>query len=248
MGFREPALGLALLAVSACATAPTFEKPHDPTPTDRKRLSEALEPLLRGAKLWRGPDDGCPASFGIVDGEEVALALAPHAPCRVRLVLIHGTLTRLDGPAIRAVLAHEIAHMQLEHYDARQARADARKETQKNVKTASSAASKAASLIPGIGGLISQGIGAARKATTTAMELQGTPYLPEEEQAADAMAAKLLDGADGFSCRDLVGLLEARFQKPDDEAWVHWLDVHPVSAERIEALSGPCPDPDPASR
>jgi hypothetical protein len=243
MGTRELVLGLALLAMSACATAPSLEKPHDPTPTDRKRLSEALEPLLVGAKLWRGPDDGCPASFGIVDGEEIALALAPHAPCRVKLILIHGTLTRLDRAGLRALLAHEIAHMQLEHYDARQARADARKETQKNVKTASSAVSQAVGFIPGVGGLISQGIGAARQATTAAMDIAGTPYLPEEEQAADAMAAKLLDAAEPSSCHALVALLEERLHKPDSDGWAHWEDVHPVSAERIAALAEPCPDP-----
>jgi hypothetical protein len=241
MGARELGLGLALLAVSACATAPTFEKPHDPTPKDRARLSEALEPLLIGAKLWHGPDDGCPASFGIVDGDVVALALAPHAPCRVRLVLIHGTLNRLDLAQLKALLAHEIAHMQLEHYDARQARADARKETQKNVKTATGAVSKAVSFIPGIGGFISQGIGTARKAATTAMEMQGTPYLPEEEQAADAMAAALLNAAEASSCHALVGLLEERFRKPDEEAWAPWEDAHPVTEERLAALAAPCP-------
>jgi predicted Zn-dependent protease len=161
----------------------------------------------------------------------------------VRLVLVHGTLTQLDRAALRALLAHEIAHMLLEHYDARQARADARKETQKTVKTASGAVSKAASFIPGVGGLISQGIGTARKAATTAMEMQGTPYLPEEEEAADAMAVTLLEGAGAPGCHALVDLLEARLQKPDDEAWTHWLNVHPDSAERIEVLSGLCPDP-----
>lgn len=59
------------------------------------------------------------------------------------------TLTALDRAKLRALLAREIAHMQLSHAEARQARADAKKQTEKQVKTASGAASKAASFIPG---------------------------------------------------------------------------------------------------
>ena len=165
----------------------------------------------------------------------------PHAPCRVRLILTEGTLARLDRATLRALLAHEIAHMQLSHPDARQARADAKKQTEKEVKTASRAASTAAGFIPGVGGLVSKGIGTARKGVTTAMEMQGTPYLPEEEQAADAMAITLLNEAEPSSCRGLVGLLEERLRTPDEEAWEAWLHAHPVSAERIEALAVPCP-------
>ena len=172
----------------------------------------------------------------------VAVVLMPHAPCRVRVILTEGTLTRVDRATLRALLAHEIAHMQLSHPDARQARADAQKQTEKEVKTASSAASKAASFIPGVGGLVSKGISTARKGVTAAMEMGGNPYLPEEEQAADAMAATLLNEAEASSCRALTALLEERLRNPDEEAWEAWLHAHPVSAERIEALSAPCPD------
>ena len=140
----------------------------------------------------------------------VAVVLMPHAPCRVRLILTEATLARLDRATLRALLAHEIAHMQLGHPDARQARADAQKQTEKKVKTASGAASKAASFIPGVGGLVSKGIGTTRKGVTAAMEMQGTPYLPEEEQAADAMAVTLLNEVEASSCRALASLLEER--------------------------------------
>jgi hypothetical protein len=63
-------------------------------------------------------------------GELVGVDLLPDAPCRVRLILTEGTLTRLDSAALRARLAHEIAHMQLGHPDARQARADTQKQTE----------------------------------------------------------------------------------------------------------------------
>ncbi len=98
--------------------------------------------------------------------------------------------------------------MQLGHPDARQARAEAQKQTEKEVKTVSSAGSKAASLIPGVGGLVSKGIGTARKAATAAMEMHGNAYLPEEEQAADAMAVTLLNQAEASSCRALSRLLD----------------------------------------
>jgi predicted Zn-dependent protease len=131
--------------------------------------------------------------------------------------------------------------MQLSHPEARQARADAQKATEKNVKTASSAASKAASLIPGVGGLVSKGIGTARKGITAAMELRGTSYLPEEEQAADAMAAALLDATDASSCRALVDLLEEHIRARAENAWGVWLHTHPVSAERLQTLAESCP-------
>jgi Zn-dependent protease with chaperone function len=243
MGLRELALAAALAVLSACASTQGPPKPHDLAAPQRAAVSGALEPLLTAAKLWRGPDDGCAAAYGVVDLDVIGAAVMPHAPCRVLLVLTAPTLTTLDPATLRALLAHEIAHMQLSHPEARQARADARKATEKNIKTASGAASKAASFIPGVGGLVSKGIGTARKGVTTAMALQGTPYLPEEEQAADAMAAALLDAAEASSCHALVGLLEDLLRKPDEEAWAPWESAHPVTAARIAALSAPCPDP-----
>jgi hypothetical protein len=68
------------------------------------------------------------------------------------------------------MLSHEIAHLQLGHADALQARAEAKKQTEQGVKTASRAASKAVGFIPGIGGFISSGIGATRQVATAVME------------------------------------------------------------------------------
>jgi hypothetical protein len=242
MGARELVLGVAMISVAACATSRAPAKPRAAAPGERANLSQALEPLLTAAALWRGPADGCAADFGVLEGDVVAVVLMPHAPCRVRVILTEGTLTRVDRATLRALLAHEIAHMQLSHPDARQARADAQKQTEKEVKTASSAASKAASFIPGVGGLVSKGISTARKGVTAAMKMGGNPYLPEEEQAADAMAASLLNQAESSSCRALTALLEVRLRNPDEDAWEAWLHTHPVSAERIEAVSAPCLD------
>ena len=243
MGARELVLGVALISLAACATASAPAKARTLTPVERDSLSQTLDPLLTAAGLWRGPADGCAADFGVVEGDLVGVVLMPHAPCRVRLLLTEATLARLDRATLRALLAHEIAHMQLSHPDARQARADAQKQTEKEVKTASRAASKAASFIPGVGGLVSKGIGTARKGVTAAMEMGGNPYLPEEEQAADVMAVTLLNLAETSSCRALASLLEERLRAPDEDAWDAWLHAHPVSAERIAALAAPCPDP-----
>jgi Zn-dependent protease with chaperone function len=243
MGLRELALAAALASLAACASTQGGAKPHELPVAQRAGVSGALEPLLVAAKLWRGPDDGCAAAYAGVDGDVIGAAVTPHAPCRVRVVLTEVTLTAVDAATLRALLAHEIAHMQLSHPEARQARADAQKATEKNIKTASSAASKAAKFIPGVGGLVSKGIGTARKGVTSAMEMRGTPYLPEEEQAADAMAVTLLDAAEASGCHALVNLLEVRLRAPDDEAWAPWQDAHPVSAERIAALPGSCSDP-----
>ncbi|HEX2501264.1 MAG TPA: M48 family metalloprotease [Methylomirabilota bacterium] len=241
MGARELVLGLSLWAAAGCAASQPSAKVGELTPAQRDSLSQILEPLLTAAGLWRGPADGCAAVFGVLEGDTIAVALMPHAPCRVRLVLTQGTLTHLDRATLRALLAHEIAHMQLGHPDARQARADAQKQTEQGVKSASRAASKAVSLIPGVGGLISQGIGTARKATTFAMEMRGNPYLAEEEQAADTMAVRFLNDGELDSCWALADLLEARLRDPGADPWEPWLQGHPVSAERIEALAAPCP-------
>ena len=246
MSARELVLGVALLSLVACATASGPPKPRAVTPAERDSLSQTLEPLLTAAGLWRGPADGCAADFGAVDGEVIAVAVLPHAPCRVRLILTGTTLSQLDRAALRALIAHEIAHMQLSHPEARQARADAQKQTEKQVKTASGVASKAAGFIPGVGGLVSKGIGTARKGVTAAMEMHGTPYLPEEEQAADAMAATIMNEGEASSCRALTELLEARLRSSEEAAWALWLDAHPVSAERIEALAAPCPGAAPS--
>jgi Zn-dependent protease with chaperone function len=197
---------------------------------------------LTAAGLWHGPADGCAAAYSAVEGDLVGVAVTPHAPCRVRLVLTVGTLTHLDRATLRAVLAHEIAHLQLGHADALQARIEAKQQTEQGVKTASRAASKAVGFIPGIGGFISQGIGATRQAASYVMEQQGNPYLPEEEQAADAMTVALLNEREPQSCQVLIALLEERLRDPDDAVWAPWVHTHPDSTQRIEALSAPCPD------
>src|SRR5215510_2344500 len=129
MGPRPTALGLVLIALAGCATAAKPPKPRELTAAERDRGSEALEPLLTAAGLWHGPADGCAAAYSAVEGDLVGVALTPHAPCRVRLILTVGTLTHLDRATLRAVLAHEIAHLQLGHADALQARIEAKQQT-----------------------------------------------------------------------------------------------------------------------
>ena len=234
-------LGVALVTLGACATASAPAKARDLTLAEHENLSRALEPLLAAAGLWRSPVDGCAALYSVLDADTIGVAVVPHAPCRVKVVVTGGALARIDRSTLRALLAHELAHMQLGHPDARHARSEAQKQQGQEVKAVSRAGSKAASLIPGVGGLISKGIGTARKAATTAMEMHGDAYLPEEEQAADAMAVTLLNQAEGSSCHALSRLLTERLRSPDEDAWTLWLHEHPVSAERIEILAVGCP-------
>ena len=240
-GMRALALALVSCAFAACATTPDASKPRDVTPAERDSLSQVLEPLLTAAGLWRGPVDGCAATFVVVEGEPIGVEVMPHAPCRVKLVLTDGALTRLDRATLRVVLAHELGHLQLGHEDARQARAEERKKTEKEVKSASKAASKAASFIPGVGGWVSKGIGTTRKVATAAMEAQGNAYLGEEERAADAVAVTYLNEVESSGCGALVTLLAERLRDSAEDAWILWLHEHPVSTERVEALAAPCP-------
>ena len=242
MALRRNALGLFLLLLFGCAAPSRQSKPRELTPSERDRTSEALEPLLTAANLWHGEADGCAAAYAAVEGDLVGVALTPHAPCRVRLILTTGALTRLDRATLRALLSHELAHMQLGHADALQARAETKKQTEQGVKTASRAASKAVGFIPGIGGFISSGIGATRQVATAVMEHEGNPYLPEEEDAADGMAVALLNESEPIGCQALIVLLEERLHAPEDAAWAPWVHAHPVSAQRIEAASARCPD------
>ena len=188
-------LGVVLAALTACATASGPGKPRELTPAERESLSQVLEPLLTAAGLWHGPADGCAAAFAVVEGQPIVTLVTPHAPCRVKLVLTEGTLTRLDRATLRAVLAHDLAHLQLGHPDARQQREEEQKQTEKQVGAATGAAKKAASFIPVVGGLVGKGIGTAKKATIAVMEAHGNPYLPEEERAADARTVTYLDQA-----------------------------------------------------
>ncbi len=238
---RALALGVSLGWLGACAGTPPAGTPRDLTPAERDSLSQALEPLLTAAGLWRGPTDGCAAAFAVVPDQPIGVELIPHAPCRVKLVITEGALARLDRATLRVVLAHELGHLELGHEEARVARAEERKKTEKGVKTASGAASKAVSFIPGVGGWVSKGIGTARKAATAALDAQGHAYLGEEERAADARAVAYLNEAEASGCRALVTLLSERLRDSAEAAWTPWLHEHPVSTERIEALAAPCP-------
>jgi hypothetical protein len=233
---RPLVLGAVLAALTACATAREPGKVRDLTPAERDSLSQILEPLLTAAGLWRGPADGCAAAFGVLEGQAIVTLVTPHAPCRVKLVLTEGTLARLDRATLRAVLAHDLAHMQLGHPDARLQRDQERKETEKQVKTATGVASKAASFIPVVGGLVGKGIGTARKAATAVMDAHGNPYLPEEEQAADALTMTYLSQAEPSGCA-LATLLRERLRSEAEDAWTLWVHEHPVSAERVAALA-----------
>ena len=79
------------------------------------------------------------------------------------------------------------------------------------------------------------------------MEMHGNPYLPEEEQAADATAVGYLNEAEAASCRSLAGPAGRALRAPDETPWVPWLHAHPVSAERVEALAGAVPAASPAN-
>ena len=168
--------------------------------------------------------------------------VTPHAPCRVKLVLTEGTLTRLDRATLRAVLAHDLAHLQLGHPEARQQREEERKQTEKQVGVGHRRGRRRPrSFIPGVGGLVGKGIGTAKKAATAAMEAHGNPYLPEEERAADALTVTYLSQAEPCGCA-FATVLRERLRSSSEDAWTLWVHQHPVSAERVAALAEPCPE------
>jgi hypothetical protein len=232
-------VAVALGAVAACATAPDPAKTRELTAAEQAAVSEVLVPLLAAAGLWQAAGPGCPIKFEPVDTDGVDVELTPHAPCRVRLTLGRAALG-LERDSLRALLAHELAHLQLGHPDARLTREKSREETQKSVRAARKADTKGLGFIPGVGGLIGKGVGAAGKAADAAAALAAHAYLPEEERAADVLAGTLLDAAGPGGCRALTALLEARLRAPDDAAWTPWITEHPVDAGRSSAFADAC--------
>jgi hypothetical protein len=237
---RRLVLGVALALLSGCATTPGSGKARELTPAERDSLSRTLEPLLSAASLWRGPGEGCAAAYGVVDGEPIVVLITPHAPCRVKLALTEGAMAKLDRETLGVVLAHDLAHLQLGHPEARQKREEERKATEKQVKTATGVAKKGVGFIPVVGGFIGKGISTAQKATFAAMQAHGNPYLPEEEREADAATVKYLDAAGSAGCA-LAALLHERLRSSTEDAWTLWVHQHPVTDERVAALAEPCP-------
>ena len=216
-GFGTASL-LALALLSGCAThqskppvRPAIQ-PRAPTEDDRFRISAALAPLLRASGVWQGPEDGCAVGLGILPVKHINLGVAPHPTCRFSLLVTEGALAQLPPEELRAALAHELGHVELEHVVARRVRRQEERAA---------------------GPMLSR---------ERAELAKFRAYDRDEERAADRYAVELLNRlpGDGTRCRALSALLRRLARdgrRPQSE---NWLSTHPSPTARLEAIKETC--------
>lgn len=214
---------LALAFLAGCASQAPQQKqkppvrpavqPRAPTEDDRFRISAALAPLLRASGVWRGPEDGCAVGLGILPMKHINLGVAPHPSCRFSLLVTEGALAQLPPEELRAALAHELGHVELEHAVARRAR---RQEER------------------GAGPMLSR---------QPAELAKFRAYDRSEERAADRYAVDLLNRLpdDGTRCRALAALLRRLGRESRRADSSSWLSTHPSPTARLEAIKEVCP-------
>lgn len=220
-GYRRFITGfLALGLLSGCATAsppkPAVRpavQPRAPTEDDRFRITAALAPLLRVTGLWRSPEDGCAVGLGILPVRRINLGVAPHPTCLFSLVVTEGALARLPPEELRAALAHELGHVELEHTAARRARRQQERSA---------------------GPMLSR---------EPAELAKFRAYDRSEERAADRYAVDLLNRLpdDGTRCRALAALLRRLGRESRRADSSSWLSTHPSPTARLEAIKEVCP-------
>lgn len=239
---RALALGLAL-AVGACASAaPQKVAPRAPTDDDKRQIGRALVPLLRTAGLFKGAGNGCDAALGILPTPVINLGVAPHATCTFALVVTEGALESLPFDELQAALAHELGHIQLGHFAARQERRVAERDAQKKIEERGNTTGAVVSAIPFIGPLVALAVMGSQSAAHTMTEGTYRAYDQAEERAADDYAIDLLNRLPtGARCHGLVALLERLDRARAGAKGRGWLSTHPSPASRLEAIHEACP-------
>ena len=210
---------LVLFLLAGCATPPQQPAsgrlpvpPRAPTEDDRFRISAALAPLLRTAGLWRGPQDGCAVGLGVLPMKNINLGVAAHPECRFSLLVTEGALEQLPPEELRAALAHELGHVELEHVVARRVR---RQEERR------------------AGPMLAREPAALAKFRA---------YDRDEERAADHYAVELLSRlpGDGTGCRALAALLRRLAREGRRPEYYNWLSTHPSPVARLDAIKEIC--------
>jgi Zn-dependent protease with chaperone function len=233
-------LALTALAALGCATAKPVPPPRAATMGEKTSMAPALAPLLRAANLWSGPADGCAVALGILPTDTVNLAVGPHATCKFALLVTEGALQKLTVRELQAALAHELGHVQLGHFAARQSRRQAEKRTDEAIDSAG-AVGGAAGAIPVIGPFVAVGTMAAQMVAHFGTKGVYRAYDREEEAAADRFAVTLLERLTPGGCRALAELFD-RMQKERSVTWASWLSTHPSLGRRLDDTISGCPE------
>ncbi len=122
---RRAACVVALALLSACASARRFPT-RVPTEAEIRVLEQAVKPLLEELDpATRPARRDCPIGLAIIQSPAInaAAQLGDAGQCPAfRLGVTEGMLRRLSPAMLRAILAHELGHMQLGHLEARRER------------------------------------------------------------------------------------------------------------------------------
>lgn len=178
------------------------------SPAQAERLQRVMVPLL---KAMDNPVPLDKVSVGIMDDPQINAANAGGG----RFFVTTGLLERANDQRLRAVLAHELAHEDLNHV------------------------AKAQVLAAGLGlgaVLIDQVFPGTGQIAPIAGELVQRKYSRTEEFAADRHGAELLERA-GYSRNDMIEGLTWLMQVSGDSGG-GFFATHPGTVERIAALRG----------
>jgi len=218
---RALAIGLAfvLVPVIGCVALPTTrsEPARRPapettasvaTPAQAARLQRVMVPLL---KVMDNPVRLDQVSVGIMKDPQINAANAGGG----RFFVTTGLLERANDDRLRAVLAHEIAHEDLNHV------------------------ARAQVLAAGLGigaALIDQIFPGTGQVVPIAGELVARKYSRDEEFAADRHGVELLERA-GYSKQVMIDGLTWLMQVSGDSGG-GFFSTHPGTVDRIAALRG----------
>jgi hypothetical protein len=231
------------VAVAGCASAPvTKASPRPPTDEDRRTVAKALGPVMITAGLWRGAEDGCAVALSVLPVDTINVSVGRHPTCKIALVVTEGALKTLTPEEMQAAMAHEVAHVQLGHFAAREERRRAEREGKKKIDDTAATTGAILTAIPIVGPLLAIGVMGTHAAAEVAAEDRYRTYDRGEETAADRFAAALLrrvPPAPG-RCQALVELLERLDRSRSSARWTDWLSTHPTPASRVEVVKKEC--------
>jgi putative metalloprotease len=175
-------------------------------PSQAERLQRVMIPLLKGMNK---PLDPSQVKVGVMDDPSINAANAGNA----QFLVTRGLLEKANDEQLRAVLAHELAHEDLNHVAKAQVLG-----TGLNI-----GAVILDQIIPGSGAL-----------TPIAGELAMRGYSRREEYAADRHGVEILERT-GHSKQEMVNTLNWLIQQTGGSKG-GFLATHPGTSDRIEAL------------
>lgn len=201
------------LVLAGCASAKRAEL-RGATPVEQAKVDAALTPLIQVSDLCR-PEESCAVGLAIEIRQRIHVAAGPASQKKLVLRISTGALRSLQPSELQSALAHELAHVQLGHFESREVR-------RHQVEGATQ---------PAVNGASDEVVRASRASDR------------EEEFAADRYAVELLDrlpGNPGRGCGEMLLLLERLDLEQLTPGWANWLSTHPTPAARLQALQVEC--------